>query len=140
MMTFNIRSEKYGSYINKFYEILRLWGWGEREKKMWRNDINSKSTVVSSIREHTRQKEPVIRMLLSSYLYQASLYKCSDKLDLGYPPQNVGRAEQFNLGMGHWPKTLWGEEEATVFLIFVIRCSVHSQIYHLEYTTGIQAE
>jgi hypothetical protein len=48
MTTINTRSEKSGTYINKFYEILRLQG---REKKMWSIDINRKSTVVNSIRE-----------------------------------------------------------------------------------------
>jgi len=46
-----------------------------------------------------------------------------------------GKGKQFNLGMGHWPKTWREEEEAAVFLIFV-----HSQIHHLECTAGIEAE
>ena len=46
---------------------------------MWRNYINRKSTVLGGITEHTRWKEPVIRMSLSSYLYDSSLYKLDDK-------------------------------------------------------------
>jgi len=85
--------------------------------------------------ERTCNQDVIVQLPISSFTVQTWW-----QIRPGLPSQRVQRAKQFNLHIGQWPKTWWGEEESAVFVIFVICCSVHSQIHHLEYTAGIQAE